>query len=366
MQLGTINDLGAHTAPLAEALIAAMQRVVSSGWFVLGPEVRAFEEEFAAYCGTRHCVGVASGTDALELLLRALEVGPQDEVVAAPNAGMYSTTAILAVGATPVYADVDPAKLTLSPQAVDPHITPRTKVVITTHLFGRMADVAALRALTEQHGLALVEDCAQCHGASLNGKRAGSWGDGAAFSFYPTKNLGALGDAGAVVTSDVALARRVKNLRQYGWEDKYIAPYRGGRNSRLDELQAALLRVKLGFLDRWNAQRRAVAKCYSATLEHPDILTPPVDGDDYVAHLYVARSARRDSLRDYLKQHGVATDVHYPLLDYQQPLMKRDYRQVYLPISEQAVGEVVTLPCYPELDLDDVRRGCDIINRWER
>ena len=263
MQLGTINDLGAHTAPLAEALIAAMQRVVSSGWFVLGPEVRAFEEEFAAYCGTRHCVGVASGTDALELLLRALEVGPQDEVVAAPNAGMYSTTAILAVGATPVYADVDPATLTLSPQGVDPHITPRTKVVIATHLFGRMADVSGLRALAEKHGVALVEDCAQCHGASLNGKRAGSWGDGATFSFYPTKNLGALGDAGAVVTSDVALARRVRNLRQYGWHDKYIVSDRGGRNSRLDELQAALLRVKLGFLERWNAQRKAIAKCYS-------------------------------------------------------------------------------------------------------
>ena len=240
MQLGTINDLRAHTAPLAEALIAAMQRVVSSGWFALGPEVHAFEEEFAAYCGARHCVGVASGTDALELLLRALEVGPQDEVVTASNAGMYSTAAILAVGATPVYADVDPATLTLSPQAVDPHITPRTKVMIATHLFGRMADVIGLRALAEKHGVALVEDCAQCHGASQNGKRAGWWGDGAAFSFYPTKNLGALGDAGAVVTSDVALARRVRNLRQYGWHDKYIVSDRGGRNSRLDELQAAL------------------------------------------------------------------------------------------------------------------------------
>ena len=225
-------------------------------------------------------------------------------------------------GANPAYADVDPTTLTLSPESVGRQITPRTRVVIATHLFGRMADMVGLRALSEQNGLALVEDCAQSHGAALNGRRAGSWGDGAAFSFYPTKNLGALGDAGAVVTSDAALARRVKNLRQYGWQDKYVVLHRGGRNSRLDELQAALLRVKLGFLDRWNAQRRAVAKCYSATLKHPDILTPPVDGDDYVAHLYVVRSARRDALRNYLKQHGVSTDVHYPLLDYQQPFLK--------------------------------------------
>ena len=366
MQLDKINDPRAHTAPLAEALMAAVERVVGSGWFVLGPEVHAFEEEFAAYCGARHCVGVASGTDALELLLRALEVGPGDEVVTAPNAGMYSTTGILAVGATPVYADVDPVTLTLSPQSVEPRITPRAKVVMATHLFGRMADMAGLRALTEQHGLALVEDCAQSHGASLNGRRAGSWGEGAGFSFYPTKNLGALGDAGAVVTSDAALARRVKHLRQYGWHDKYIVSDRGGGNSRLDELQAALLRVKLGFLDRWNAQRKAIAKCYSATLEHPNIVTPPVDGDDYVAHLYVVRSRRRDALRDYLKQQGISTDVHYPLLDYQQPLLQQEYRYVHLPVSERAVGEVLTLPCYPELDLDHVRRGCDIMNRWER
>ncbi len=346
--------------------MATVERVVSSGWFVLGPEVHAFEEEFAAYCGASHCVGVASGTDALDLLLRALEVGPRDEVVTAPNAGMYATTAILAVGAVPVYADVDPATLTLSPESVGRQITARTRVVIATHLFGRMADMVGLRALSEQNGLALVEDCAQSHGASLNGRRAGSWGDGAAFSFYPTKNLGALGEAGAVATSDAALARRVKNLRQYGWQDKYVVLHRGGRNGRLDELQAALLRVKLGFLDRWNAQRRAVAKCYSATLKHPDILTPPVDGDDYVAHLYVVRSARRDALRNYLKQHGVSTDVHYPLLDYQQPFLKTDYRHVHLPASEQAVREILTLPCYPELDLDHVRRGCDIMNRWER
>ncbi len=298
MQLDKINDLKAHTAPLAEALMGAVERVVNSGWFVLGPEAHAFEEEFASYCGARHCVGVASGTDALELLLRALEAGPGDEVITAANAGMYSTTAILAVGATPVYADVDPVTLTLSPQSVEGRITSRTRVVMATHLYGRMAHMAGLRTLTERGGLALLEDCAQSHGASLNGRRAGSWGDGAGFSFYPTKNLGALGDAGAVVTSDAALARRVKSLREYGWRDKYIVSDRGGGNSRLDELQAALLRVKLGFLDRWNAQRKAIAQCYNATLEHPEIVTPPVDGDDYVAHLYVARTRRRGALRD--------------------------------------------------------------------
>lgn len=365
MNLDKINDLRAHTAPLAQALTDAMQRVVTGGWFALGPEVKAFEEEFAAYCGVPHCVGVANGTDAIELVLRALGVAAGDEVITAANAGMYSTTALLAIGARPVYADLDPDRLTLSPQSVARHITPQTRAVIATHLFGRMADMPALRALADQHALALVEDCAQSHGASLGGRRAGSWGHGAAFSFYPTKNLGALGDGGAVLTADDDLAERVKRLRQYGWQSKYVALDRGGRNSRLDEVQAAVLRVKLRFLDQWNARRRAIAACYNEAIEHADIRTPWVEGDDYVAHLYVVRSPKRDALRTYLKQHHIATDVHYPLLDYQQPALQDAYADVHLPVSEKAAGQILSLPCYPELNLDTVRRGCEVINHWE-
>ena len=365
MKLDRINDLRAHTAPLADALIEAVQRVLASGWFALGPEVDAFENEFAAYCGAEHCVGVANGTDALELLLRAMRTGSGDEVITAANAGMYSTTALLATGATPVYADVDSCSLTLSPESVADRVTPRTRVVIATHLFGRMANLEALRSLADRHALALIEDCAQAHGASLKGRRAGTWAHGSAFSFYPTKNLGALGDAGAVVTSDGALAERVRRLRQYGWSTKYESSDRGGKNSRLDEMQAAVLRVKLPFLDQWNAQRKAVAACYNTTLQHPDVHTPSVVGDDYVAHLYVVQCSHRAALREYLNKRTIATGVHYPLLDYQQPFLRPDYGHMNLPISEQALPRILSLPCYPELSLDAVRRTCESINHWK-
>ncbi len=364
MSLDKINDLGLHNGAMQAELAAALQRVLASGWFVLGPEVQAFESEFAAYCGVAHCISVANGTDALELVLRGVGVGTGDEVITAANAGMYSSTAILAIGAVPVYADIDGAALTVSPAAVAAVITPRTRALIVTHLYGQMADMPALRALADKHRIPLIEDCAQSHGAVLQGRRAGAWGDAAAFSFYPTKNLGALGDGGVVVTADEGIATRVKKLRQYGWDSKYVVAHRGGRNSRLDEMQAALLRIKLQRLDGWNARRREIAALYNSGITHPAIRKPAVAGADYVGHLYVIRLAGRDALRDYLKGHGIASEVHYPVLDYQQPAVRDSYRGVVLPVSEQVTADILTLPCYPELPLDDVRRACAVINGW--
>lgn len=364
MSLDKINDLGLHNGALQDELASALLRVLASGWFVLGPEVQAFEQEFADYCGVPHCVSVANGTDALELVLRGVGVEAGGEVITAANAGMYSSTAILAIGARPVYADIDDANMLLSVAATEAAITPDTSAIIVTHLYGQMADMPAFRALADKHGIALIEDCAQSHGASLQGRRAGSWGDAAAFSFYPTKNLGALGDGGAVVSGDAAVADRVRTLRQYGWEGKYRVAHGGGRNSRLDEMQAALLRIKLQKLDGWNAQRRAIADAYGAGIRHGAIRLPRPAGDDYVGHLYVIRLENRDALREYLKQHGIASEVHYPTLDYQQPAVCKQYAGVSLPVSEKAAHEILTLPCYPELTLTEVAQACEIINGW--
>ena len=263
--------------------------MLASGWYILGRECAAFESEFAAYCGVAHCVSVANGTDALELALRGLGIGPGDTVATVANAGGYSTTAIRAVGAEPLYIDIDPSTMNMSAADLAARLTPAVRAVIATHLYGRMADLPALLAVTGRAAVPLVEDCAQAHGAAIGGKKAGSWGALACFSFYPTKNLGALGDGGAITTNDGQLAQRVKSLRQYGWSGKYqCAEY--GRNSRMDEMQAAILRAKLPHLDGWNARRREIAATYSAALAGQPVECPRDFGEDYVAHLYVIRT----------------------------------------------------------------------------
>ena len=357
-----INDLNAHTAPLRDELAAAARRVIDRGWFVLGPEVEAFEAEFASYCGVSHCVGVANGTDALELALRALGVQPGDEVIFAANAGMYTAVAVAAIGATPIWADVDETDLTLDPAAVAAAIGPRTRAIVLTHLYGRMGQVRELADLARHHRLAFVEDCAQSHGAVAFGQKAGTFGDAACFSFYPTKNLGALGDGGAVVCREADVAHRLRQLRQYGWEKKYVATLGHGRNSRLDELQAALLRVKLPHLDRWNARRRDIARTYSA-VHSAGLRHPRTDGDDYVAHLYVVRSAHRDALRAHLDRAGIASDIHYPLLDSDQPAFATAHPPA-LPVSAAACREVLTLPCFPAMDDAAVARVVAALQSW--
>jgi dTDP-4-amino-4,6-dideoxygalactose transaminase len=341
-----INDLKRHNEALAAELRQAIDRVLARGWFILGPEVEAFEQEFAQVCGVGSCVGVANGTEALELALRALEVGPGDEVATVANAGYYSSAAIRAAGALPRYVDIEPGSMNMDPAALATALTPRTCAVIVTHLYGRMAAMPALLQVAGRAGVPVIEDCAQAHGAALEGRPAGSWGVAGCYSFYPTKNLGALGDGGAVVTSDAALAQRLRRLRQYGWREKYRCALAGGRNSRLDEIQAALLRAKLPHLPAWNERRRAVARAYSAALSGAPVAVPESFGEDYVAHLYVVRAPRRDELRAALAAKGVMAEVHYPVPDHRQ---EQSPGGPALPVTEQAVSGILTLPCFPEL-----------------
>lgn len=330
------------------ALDAAIARVLQRHWYVLGEEVRQFEAAFADYCGVPHCITVANGTDALELALRALEIGTGDRVLLAANAGYYGSTAVHLVGATPVYVDVDPVTLCLDAAGVERALAAQpAKAVIVTHLYGQMADAAAIAKVAQAHGTALVEDCAQAHGARRGGAMAGSIGDVACFSFYPTKNLGALGDGGAVVTRDPQLDERVRSLRQYGWSAKYYNALAGGRNSRLDELQAAVLNEKLPLLDRHNEARRHIAKRYVQAFQSLPIRLQGDFGEEHVAHLFVIRVFDREAVRKHLQARGIASDVHYPMPDHMQRAVVRPSEPGTLPHTEQACSEVLSLPCYP-------------------
>ena len=357
-----VNSLSRHVAPLREALAVAAGEVIGSGYFVLGPAVAKFEAEFAAYCGVGHAVGVANGTDALEIALKSVGVGPGDAVLVAANAAMYGTSAVLACGARPVFVDVLEGEATLDPDGVAARLASESavKAVVVTHLYGRLAHVERIVAHCRARGVAVVEDCAQAHGArDAAGRRAGSFGDVAAFSFYPTKNLGALGDGGAVVSSDGAIAGRARQFRQYGWSGKYVNELPGGRNSRLDEIQAAMLSVMLPHLDAWNARRRAIGNRYSAEIRTPALELPPVAGDESVAHLYVVRSDRRDEVRQALAEAGIHTDVHYPFPDHRQPCHGGRFDAVSLPVTERDAERVLTLPCFPEMTDDEVTRVID-------
>lgn len=363
------GDLQRSHQALQAELLAAAERVIASGWYILGAEVAGFEREFATLCGVEHCVGVASGAEALYLALAAAGVGPGDEVITVANACMYDVAAILQAGARPVLVDVDPVTQTMDPAALAAAITPRTKAVIPVHLFGRLADMPAIMAVAKQHGLTVIEDAAQAHGAwreDADGARrmAGQWGHLAAFSFYPSKNLGALGDGGAVVTNNPELAERLRRLRMYGWERKYYTTEAGGRNSRLDELQAALLRVKLPRLAAANAARRERASWYTAALADLPVGLP-VDEPGHVYHLYVitlADRATRDRLRTHLLAHGIGCDVHYPAPTHLQPAYADlGYHPGSLPVTEDLAGRILSLPMYPELSYDDVMTVAETI-----
>jgi dTDP-4-amino-4,6-dideoxygalactose transaminase len=331
-----------------------LTRVLDSNSFVMGKEVAQFEQEFAQYTGVRHCVSVANGTDALELGLRSLGVKPGERVLCVANAGFYSSTAIQMVGATPVYVEVDEQTLTMSPEALAGPLADRPAAVIATHLYGQLASIERLVEMCRAAGVPLIEDCAQSHGATREGRRAGSFGDLSCFSFYPTKNLGALGDGGAVLTQDDRLAERLRALRQYGWSRKYEVARPGGRNSRLDEMQAAVLRVKLPHLDRQNAERRAIAKRYSEAFARLPLRLPVSLSDDYVAHLYVVRTPQREALRAFLLERGVATDVHYPIADIRQPVFGSRFNGQDLEVTEAACATALSLPCFPGMPEADV------------
>ena len=366
MRIQAINDLRRHTEPLRAKILAALSTVVDNGWFVLGPQVAAFEQEYATYLGTRDCVGLANGTDALEIALRALNVGRGNKVATVANAGMYGTTAILLLGAEPVFIDIDPHSMLMDPEQLRRELgtTPAVAAVIVTHLYGRVECVEELVEIAHSHGVPVIEDCAQAHGARVRGRAAGTFGDIGCFSFYPTKNLGALGDGGAAITSNDELAGSMRQLRQYGWSEKYQASMAGGRNSRLDEVQAAVLRIKLPLLNEWNSRRRFIAARYSTEIRHSRIACPPVMGENYVAHLYVLRTQDRDGLRAHLNRSGVASDIHYPVPDFKQPAIVARFGAVDNPDAEAVCGEVLSLPCFPEMTDDEIGFVISSINEW--
>ncbi|MFH1734461.1 MAG: DegT/DnrJ/EryC1/StrS family aminotransferase [bacterium] len=338
---------------------AAIQRVFNSGWYIMGREVQSFEQEFAAYIGVRHAIGVASGTDALELSLRACDVGPGDLVFTVSHTAVATVAAIELTGATPVLVDIDPVTYTMDPNCLEvalahpPGGTP--KAVIPVHLYGHPAAMPAILELANRHGLYVIEDCAQSHGAIMDGRMTGAWGDIAAFSFYPTKNLGALGDAGMVVTENPALAERVRLLQQYGWRERYISDIPGG-NSRLDELQAAVLRVKLRGLDKENMRRQSLAQTYNALLVDAGLILPGVrSGVTHVYHQYVVRLPQRDALRAYLRQAGIGAIIHYPAPVHLQPAYQGRLPIVApLPWTEQVAKQVLSLPMFPQLSDDQI------------
>lgn len=340
-------DLSRQTEALRPELDAAVAAILDSARFVLGPPVEAFEREFAAYCGAAHAVGVASGTDAITIALQAVGILPGDEVVVPANTCVPTVAGIEAAGAVPVLADVDEDTFTLAPDSVAQALTPRTRAIVPVHLYGQCADMDGLHDLARAHGLKVVEDVAQAHGAAFGGRPAGSLGDAAAFSFYPTKNLGALGDGGAVVTGDADVAEQARRLRAYGERARYDS-VRTGWNSRLDTLQAALLRVKLPHLERWNERRRQLAGLYAELLADTGLVLPQeAAGRRHVYHLYVVRSRDRDGLREQLAAAGVDVLVHYPLPVHRHEAYRHLARE--LPVSERLCAEVLSLPLYPEL-----------------
>ncbi|ALM85281.1 DegT/DnrJ/EryC1/StrS aminotransferase family protein [Bordetella sp. N] len=349
-------NMKAEHEPLAADLRSAFDRVLNSGHVIMGGELTRFEEEFAAYCGAKHCIGVGNGLDALALALRARGVGPGDEVIVPSQTFIASWLAVSMVGATPVPCEIDPATYTLDVANIRALIGPRTVAIMPVHLFGLPAEMGAIMALAEQHGLFVLEDAAQAHGAKCDGKRTGSLGHAAGFSFYPTKNLGALGDGGAVVTNDDALAEGIRKLRNYGSSVKYVHEV-AGVNSRLDELQAAILRVKLPHLDKSNAQRRYAAAIYSHGLAGIDGLQiPHIPANlEHVFHLYVIKLKQRDALQAYLQERGIVTLVHYPIAPhaqgaYQMMNIARDS----LPLAQSMADECLSLPMWPQINDADV------------
>jgi len=361
----TLNDLARHHRALSSELQAACAAVIRRGWFVLGTEGTEFESQFADYCGTRYAVGVANGTDALELALRAIGVEGGDHVALTANAGGYGTAALTAIGARTVYLDVDPATFTMDLTALASALAHGTiRAVIATHLYGRLAPMDEILSLGKQYDTPIIEDCAQAHGAAHRNRRAGSWGAAGCFSFYPTKNLGALGDAGAITTNDSDLADRIRQLRQYGWESKYNVTRSDGCNSRLDEMQAAVLRLQLPFLDRWNAARVAIAHQYRAQISHPDLILPDGFGPSHVAHLFVIRTPHRESLITHLTNKHVGYGVHYPLPDYRQPANKGRFPDFELEHTDLLCTQVLTLPCFPEMTEGEVAAVASTVNDW--
>ena len=348
----------------------AVRRALDSGMYILGQEVAKFEEEFAHYLGAQHAIGVGSGTDALHIALRACGVGPGDTVLTVSHTAVATVATVELAGAQAVLTDIDPATATIDTNRLEDVIkaqpSRRIKAIIPVHLYGHPADMPAIMGIAEQYGLTVIEDCAQSHGAVLDDRKTGIWGHVAAFSFYPTKNLGALGDGGAVITSDRKLADRIRGLREYGWRERYVSDF-PGMNTRLDELQAAVLRVKLQYLDKENERRRELARIYDAALAGRPVMIPSSrTGAGHVYHQYVVRSDRRDDLRSFLKANGVGTLIHYPVPVHLQPAYQGRVLpdKAGLPETETICRRILSLPMHPQLTDAEVKEVSNLIAHW--
>lgn len=359
-----ILDLAPAYRELKEEIDAAVTRVSASGWYVGGPEVASFEDAFAEYCGAQHCIGVGNGLDALHLALLAMDVGPGDEVVVSSNSYIATLLAVSMTGATPVLVEPDPLTYNLDPQRIEAALTPATKVILPTHLYGQPADLDQILLIARRHGLRVLEDAAQAHGARYKGRRLGSHGDAVAWSFYPSKNLGAMGDAGALTTNDSVIAQRVRTLGNYGSARRYVNEVRGV-NSRLDPIQAAVLAVKLRHLDVWNARRQAVAAFYLNRLANTRLVLPHVPNWAEPAwHLFVVQALARDDLAASLAKQGVQTVIHYPIPPHRQ----RAYSDLCFgegtfPIAERLATQVLSLPIGPHLTMEQVDQVATVVGQ---
>lgn len=361
-----MNDFKAEPAELRTAMSNAAARVFASGWYVLGNELKAFEQRWAEACGARHCLGVGNGMDAIELALRALDIGPGAEVVTTPMTAFATVLAIVRAGATPVLADIDPDSGLLAPDSVRRCLTPRTRAVVLVHLYGHMRDMQVWTELCSTAGIELIEDCAQAHLARWDGQGAGSIGTAGAYSFYPTKNLGAIGDGGALVTQSRELAERVGRLRNYGQGERYVHP-EFGLNSRLDELQAALLTERLQWLDAFTARRRSIAGRYDDGIRNPRVrlLAPPRQPQSHVHHLYVLRCDARADVANHLTERGVQTLIHYPIpVHHQAPCVTLMRDPLGLSNAEAHAAECLSIPCHPQMADADIDSVIDAVNAY--
>ncbi len=356
---------GAQYQAHREQIDQAIRKVLDSGWYILGDSVKEFERAFAHYIGVSECVGVANGTDAVALALRGCGIGPGDEVITVSHSAVATVAAIEMIGAVPVFVDIEPSTRCMDPQKIAAQISPRTRAIVPVHIYGQPARIEEILHIARTHSLKVIEDCAQAHGAMVGSRRVGSFGDAAAFSFYPTKNLGAIGDGGAVVTNLKPVAESVRMLQQYGWKSRYVSDI-AGVNSRLDELQAAILSVKLPYLDQDNARRRAVAERYRASIDGERLQAPPVVEDTtHAMHLFVVECPEREAFRDFLTQQGVGTSIQYPFAIHQQPAYQGRIRSGALVETETLYERVVSLPMFPELAEVAVDQVCQALREWQ-
>ncbi|MFA5612465.1 MAG: DegT/DnrJ/EryC1/StrS family aminotransferase [Anaerolineaceae bacterium] len=366
-----------HEIPLANPKAAfeehskqiqsAINRFLNSGNYILGQEVKAFENAFASFIGLNHCVTVNNGTDAIVIALKALGIGEGDEVITVSHTAVATVAAIELCGATPVLVDVDPKSYCLNPDLLETAVSEKTKAILPVHLYGHPADMPSIMMFAKKHGLFVIEDCAQAHGTSINGPMVGTFGDLSCFSFYPTKNLGAMGDGGAVLTNQSALAEKLLLLRQYGWRKRYVSEIQG-LNTRMDEIQAAILNIKLPYLLNDNRRRRIIADFYNQNLRGSSYLLPTIaENAVHAWHLYVIQTDNREDLLTFLRENGVGCNVHYPLAIHQQPAyLNRLKGSEHLPVTEELVTRILSLPVYPQLPLDDVKRVCELLLSWSR